>query len=243
MLLLENVSKSYQLKQRMVSALDDVSLKIKSGEILGIVGESGSGKSTLLKLINLMDKPDHGRILVENQDTAKWTKKDTINYKQLVGMIFQQFNLLENLTVLDNVLLPLRLSNNVSHNSAKEWLEFVGLSDKWNHYPHQLSGGQKQRVAIARALVKSPKLLLLDEATSSLDEQTTSEVVNLLKKIHQEMQITMVIVSHELETIKALCSRAIIMENGRLKTCIEVNQSNVLQDDTYPKKVIRILTQ
>lgn len=206
-----NVEKTYQNQQ----VLKKVTTQIQSGEILGIVGKSGSGKSTLLRLLNLVELPSSGEILVAGFPVRELSKKQRRIAQREIGVVFQQFNLLQNRTVAQNVALPLKIMNEKNEQRVDELLNYVGLADKKKAYPAQLSGGEKQRVAIARALVRQPKLLLLDEATSALDERTTRDLLALLQKIHQEFALTMVFVSHELSTIKALCQRVLVMEEGR----------------------------
>ncbi|AQP54368.1 hypothetical protein CBF34_01800 [Vagococcus penaei] len=246
MLTFSQVTKQFRHDQTIIQAVKDVSFQVNTGEVFGIVGESGSGKSTILKLINLMSKPDEGLILIKKKDVTKFSGTEIRQTKQQMGMIFQQFNLLHNVTVLDNVLLPMKLTKQVNVELARDWLDFVGLSDKLTAYPSQLSGGQQQRVAIARALIKDPELVLLDEATSALDEQATQDVIDILKKCQRTKQTTMVVVSHELDVIKSLCTRAIVLEKGRIVTETAVkslpetaHQSQV----TYPEKIREVLTR
>lgn len=210
MISLVEVEKKYGSEQ----ALKKVSLEIFSGEIVGILGKSGSGKSTLLRLLNLMEPVTSGEILMAGQAVSGFSKKENQQKRQKIGMVFQQFQLLNNLTVFDNVMLPLKLRGKKDRQKVSQLLDFVGLSDKAQSYPSQLSGGEKQRVAIARGLVGEPELLLCDEVTSSLDEGTKQEVLRLLTTIHEKFQTTIVFVSHELKSVKQLCQRVIVMEAG-----------------------------
>lgn len=212
MIELRHINQTYQ-KQ----ALYDIDLTITSGEIVGVVGKSGSGKSTLLKIIDLMETPTSGEYLLAGEVTAAFSKKQLQQQKKKIGMVFQQFNLLSNLTVFQNVALPLKLEKRQDDAKVMELLSFVGMAEKKTAYPSQLSGGEKQRVALARALVLEPQILLCDEATSSLDEENTMEVLRLLQKIHRQLAPTIIFVSHELTTIKALCQRVIVMEDGRIQ--------------------------
>lgn len=241
MIKLEQVSKQYDNSQQ--TALTNINLTIQPGEIVGVVGESGSGKSTLLKLLNLTEEPDSGDVILFNQDIAQLTDKAQRGLKEDIGMIFQQYHLLHNLTVLDNVHLPLTLSRRKHQQKALSLLDMVGLKDKSHHYPNQLSGGQKQRVAIARALIRDPKLLLFDEATSALDEGTTDDILQIIRKIHETSEPTIVFVSHELETVQFLCERTLILDKGEIYADINhVPQINEGSHLSYPEKAKRRLS-
>lgn len=236
---LNHVFKTYQTTE----ALNDISFTVTSGEIIGVVGKSGSGKSTLLRMLNLLEVPTSGQVFIENQDSKELSKQEIRKQKQKIGMVFQQFNLLNNLTVKANVALPLKMVKQKKDDWVDELLSFVGMKHKRGSYPARLSGGEKQRVALARALVRQPDVLLCDEATSSLDEQNTDEVVKLLKKIHQEFGITVFFVSHELETVKKLCQRVLVMEEGKLLGEVENQATNIQStDSTYLETVQRRLT-
>ncbi|MHC9000351.1 ATP-binding cassette domain-containing protein [Enterococcus bulliens] len=211
MIELIDISKTYQTTQ----ALANLSLTISDDEIVGIVGKSGSGKSTLLRLINGVEHPTTGSIRIDGQEMQQLSKKALRMQKANMGMIFQQFDLLNNLTVIENIALPLKIQRQKNPELVAELLHFVGLADKANMYPASLSGGEKQRVAIARALVRRPKFLLCDEATSALDETNTKEIIMLLKKVHQRFSPTILFVSHELETVKQLCTRVLVFENSQ----------------------------
>ncbi len=243
MIELINISKTYQQDKKTIKALDQVSLQVQKREVLGIVGESGSGKSTLLKLIQLMDMPTSGDILMDKKSVLLWNDKELRNKKKQMSMLFQAFNLLSNLTVLDNVLLPLRLQKQKNSKQALELIEFVGLKDKKNAYPAQLSGGQKQRVALARALVTSPELLLLDEATSALDDKTTDGILKLLERVKENYAPTIVFVSHDLDVIKRTCDRVLVMETGKIigETLVR-NQQVDKKFESYGEKAIRVLS-
>lgn len=200
-------------------ALHDINLFIQEGEIFGIIGKSGAGKSTLLRCINLLERPDKGHVLVDNEDLTQLTPKQLRQARHKTAMIFQQFNLLNSRTVYDNIALPMRiqgLDEAFINSKVEELLVLVELSNKREAYPAQLSGGQKQRVAIARALSCSPKILLCDEATSALDPETTEAILNLLKKINQLFGITIVLITHEMEVVKRICHRLALMDAGSI---------------------------
>ncbi|OGV29584.1 MAG: DL-methionine transporter ATP-binding subunit [Legionellales bacterium RIFCSPHIGHO2_12_FULL_35_11] len=208
------------------NALININLFIQEGEIFGIIGKSGAGKSTLLRCINLLEKPDNGEIIIDNANLHKLNTKDLRNARHKIGMIFQQFNLLNSKTVFDNIALPLRIqgiSEDIITNKVDELLDLVELTDKKNSYPNKLSGGQKQRVAIARALSCSPKILLCDEATSALDPETTDSILDLLKKINQVFGITIVLITHEMEAVKRICHRLSLMKKGKIIETISLN--------------------
>lgn len=232
----ENVSKVFQVKENKVNALKNVSLKIEKGDIYGIIGFSGAGKSTLLRTINALEKPTAGRVLVDGEDINKLSPAELRKKRKSIGMIFQQFNLLETKTVYENVALPLKL-NRVPKAQIKkkveEILEFVELSDKRDAYPARLSGGQKQRVGIARALATEPSILLSDEATSALDPKTTTAILKLLKKINEELHITIVLITHEMNVIQSICNHVAVMENGEI-----VEKGDVIDVFSMPKKSI-----
>lgn len=237
---LEHVSKVYE----ETVALQDISFSVQQGEIVGIVGKSGSGKSTLLRLLNLLETPTEGRLVLADKDVTQLTKKEIQQQKQKIGMVFQQYNLLNNLTVKENVALPLKLIGIKDEKKVLELLSFVGMAHKKDSYPAQLSGGEKQRVALARALTRNPDVLLCDEATSSLDEENTDDVIRLLQRIHQEFPVTIFFVSHELDTVKKLCERVLVMEDSRLLGTVE-NQPTLIEksDQPYLEKVQRRLAQ
>ena len=222
MIVFDKVSKSYWHHGDKVTALHEIDLQIDDKEIFGIIGESGSGKSTLLRLLNTLEEPDSGRILVHGQDLFKRTPKQQRDERRKTGMVFQQFSLLFNKSVTDNVGLPLKLAGAIDSERVSQVLRFVRMEEKANRFPQQLSGGERQRVAIARALVTNPKILLCDEPTSSLDGQHAHEVMELLRRINHELDTTIIIVSHELGLIRQLCSRAAILERGVLVETIPV---------------------
>ncbi|MFI4962532.1 MAG: methionine ABC transporter ATP-binding protein [Legionellales bacterium] len=209
------ITKSFSGKK----VLDDVSLFIQEGEIFGIIGRSGAGKSTLLRSINLLERPDSGEVIVDNQLLMTLSAKDLAMARHKIAMIFQHFNLLNSKTVFDNIALPMRIQGISEEDIASkvdELLEVVELTNKKGAYPASLSGGQKQRVAIARALSCSPKILLCDEATSALDPETTESILNLLKKINGLYGITIVLITHEMDLVKRICKRLSLMVDGRI---------------------------
>ena len=217
MIKLENVTKTFTVKGKTVTAVDNVSLDIEKGEIFGIIGFSGAGKSTLVRCMNLLEVPTSGSVYFDGNDLVKAGSRELRNYRRKIGMIFQQFNLLEQRSVLANVCYPLELEGvkkKEAKAKARELLKIVDLSEKEKAYPSQLSGGQKQRVAIARALATSPEVLLCDEATSALDPITTSEVLKLIKKINKELGVTIVVITHEMKVVEQICDRVAIMNKG-----------------------------
>jgi D-methionine transport system ATP-binding protein len=201
-------------------AVRDVTLDVHEGDIFGLIGKSGAGKSTLLRLINLLEIPDRGSISVAGQELTGLGKRALREARQNIGMIFQQFNLLQNATVYENVAFPLRIHGTLNAPRlaarVRECLELVGLADKADSYPAQLSGGQKQRAAIARALASRPAVLLCDEPTSALDAETTRALLDTLRDINQRLGVTIVIVSHELSVLGAICNRVAVIEDGAL---------------------------
>lgn len=202
-----------------VAAVNDVSFSVERGEIFGIIGRSGAGKSTLLRMINGLDRPDRGDVRVGGREVAKLDEAGLVALRRRVGMIFQGFNLLSASTVLDNVALPLRLAGVGRREAtarAAEALDTVGLADKAHAYPGRLSGGQKQRAGIARALAPNPDLLLSDEATSALDPETTRSILALLRDINRRLGLTTVLITHEMEVIRAIADRVAVIDQGRI---------------------------
>lgn len=239
---LSQVSKYYQGQNGTFKAVDDITLTVKSNEIFGVIGESGAGKSTLLRFINALEQPDEGQVIVDGVLVQDLSSKGLRTFRKDIGMIFQQFNLLENKTVMENICLPLELHHYSAPLSVDEVLDFVGLRDKRDYYPSQLSGGQKQRVGIARALITRPKLLLCDEPTSALDANMRDEIVAVLAKAHQKFGTTIVIVTHELEVIKALCHRAAIMDSGKLVDVIDITRTEDIKTiKSYHQRVLEVL--
>ncbi len=224
MISLSNVTKSYATAQGVVTALQDINLEVERGEIFGIVGKSGAGKSTLIRCVNLLERPTSGTVRIDQEELTQMTAEELRHERRKIGMIFQHFNLLSSRTVYANVALSLELEGKNRTEIAATvmpLLELTGLQDKKNHFPSQLSGGQKQRVAIARALASQPKVLLSDEATSALDPETTTTILELLKNIRDRLQVTILLITHEMSVIKACCDRVAILEQGKL---IEENE-------------------
>ena len=216
---IKNVSKIFRTKSQTIEAVKDVSLEINKGEIFGVIGYSGAGKSTLIRLLNGLELPTEGEIIVGDASIGALDKKDLRKKRQKVSMIFQHFNLLWSRTVIENIMLPLEIAGvkkEERERRARELIDLVGLTGREKNYPSELSGGQKQRVGIARALSNEPEVLLCDEATSALDPETTEEVLNLLLKIRDELGLTIVLITHEMEVIRKICDRAAVMENGRV---------------------------
>ncbi|WPB58849.1 methionine ABC transporter ATP-binding protein [Xylophilus sp. GOD-11R] len=225
---LEGVRKSFVLPTgHRFDAVRELSLSIRQGDVFGLIGKSGAGKSTLLRLINLLERPDAGRVLVAGRDLTTLSRRDLRDTRQNIGMVFQQFNLLANATVFGNVAFALRIHGGRDRagiaRRVHECLALVGLADRADAYPAQLSGGQKQRVAIARALAPRPQVLLCDEPTSALDSETTRELLQTLRDINEKIGVTIVIVTHELPVVEALCRRVAILEAGRLVEEFGVN--------------------
>ncbi|AZB27100.1 ATP-binding cassette domain-containing protein [Chryseobacterium bernardetii] len=219
MIEIRNISKTFHQKKQAFKALDQVSLNINKGDIVGIIGFSGAGKSTLIRTVNLLERPDEGHIIINGKDFTQLSSKQLAEERKKIGMIFQHFNLLSSRTVFDNVALPLELDHSGKdqiNKKVNELLKIVGLEDKANDYPKSLSGGQKQRVAIARALANDPHLLLCDEATSALDPVTTQSILQLLKDINQRLGITILLITHEMEVIKAVCNHVAVIDKGKL---------------------------
>ena len=214
---IEHLSKIFGSSDNAVTALSDVSLQIHAGEIFGIIGLSGAGKSTLVRCINLLERPDAGRILFHGQDLLELKEKALRLQRRKIAMIFQGFHLLEQRTALDNICFPMELagiSKKTARQRAKALLETVGLPDKAAAYPSQLSGGQKQRIAIARALASDPEVLLCDEATSALDPKTTESILALLQQINRDRGITVILITHQMSVIEQICHRVAILDRG-----------------------------
>lgn len=219
MIRLEHITKTYTNAGKRFRAADDVSLEINKGEIFGIIGFSGAGKSTLVRCINLLERPDSGRVLIDGEDITSLRGKKLRQKRKKIGMIFQHFNLFASRTVLQNVIFPIRysgLSRNELQEKGMQLLELVGIADKANAYPSELSGGQKQRAAIARALSSDPEILLCDEATSALDPQTTESILKLLHSLNAKLGLTIVLITHQMNVVKSICDRTAVMENGKV---------------------------
>lgn len=238
MIVFNSVSKHYA----DFLALDSVSLTINRGEIFGILGSSGAGKSTLLKCINLLERPTQGHISINNNSTTSLSFDEERKLRQSIGFVFQDFSTLQHLNVKDNILLPLKIHDiKINKEYVEEIIDYVGLLDFSDKYPHQLSGGQLQRVAIARALISQPEILLCDEPTSALDPKSTQEILGLLKDINSKFATTIVIVTHDLSVAKTLCNRAAILQDGKLVNIVSIKNSSLNLDITYSDYVKEVL--
>ena len=219
MIKVEHANKTFSGKYGTVHALQDVSIHVEKGDIYGIIGFSGAGKSTLIRLVNGLETPDTGNVIVQGENLGNLKKTQLRKLRRKIGMVFQQFNLLESKTVYHNIALPLILEKAPKEEidkKVKEVLRFVELEDKKDVYVSQLSGGQKQRVGIARALTTTPDILLCDEATSALDPQTTESILKLLKKINREMGVTILLITHQMQVVQMICNKVAVMENGQV---------------------------
>ena len=229
----KNLVKTFGTDNGLLHAVNDVSFEVEKGDIFGIIGLSGAGKSTLVRCLNLLEKPSSGSVIVNGKDLQSLNEKQLGLERRKIGMIFQHFNLLMQISVLKNVMFPLEIAGvkkDVAKAKALEYLKVVGLESKANAYPSQLSGGQKQRVAIARVLASNPEILLCDEATSALDPETTKSILKLIKEINREYNITCVVITHEMSVIQEICNKCIVLENGQL-----VEQNNVEELFRHPK--------
>lgn len=233
MIAIRNVTKEFDVNKQKVTALSDVNFTIEKGDIFGIIGFSGAGKSTLLRMINALEVPTSGHVEIDGVNINGLSFNELRKVRKRIGMVFQQFNLLNAKSVYDNVAIPLIL-NKVPKSDidkkVKTLLDFVDLGDKANAYPGELSGGQKQRVGIARALATDPSILLCDEATSALDPDTTESILQLLERVNRELGVTVVIVTHEIDVIQKICNRVVVMEHGKL-----IERGSVLEVFSKPK--------
>lgn len=219
MIEIKNLTKSFSTTDGIVTALKNVNLTVNDGDIYGIIGMSGAGKSTLVRSINMLERPTQGSVEIDGRDIGALSKKELIEVRRNVTMIFQGFNLLMQRTCLKNICFPLELSGMnkaQAKERALELLETVGLPDKANAYPAQLSGGQQQRIAIARALATEPKVLLCDEATSALDPKTTHAILSLIRDINKKLGITVIIITHQMSVVEEICNRVAILDNGEV---------------------------
>ena len=233
MIELKHVSKTFYKKDTAVHALTDVSLQIAEGEIFGVIGSSGAGKSTLIRCINLLERPTTGDVIVGGENLISLSSRQLTQTRRRIGMIFQHFNLLSSRTVFENVAFPLELSGTPKEEITRrvtELLTLVGLLEKKNDYPVSLSGGQKQRVAIARTLANNPTVLLCDEATSALDPETTRSILVLLKDINRRFRITILLITHEMNVVKAICDRVAVISEGQL-----IEQGTVREIFSHPR--------
>lgn len=231
MITIDNVTKRFQTQDgNWFTAVEPTSLTIEQGEIFGLMGYSGAGKSTLLRLINLLERPDSGTVTIAGKELTSLSNHDLRHARQNIGMIFQQFNLMANRTVAQNVAFALEIAGwdkSTIMPRVMECLEIVGLADRANHYPAQLSGGQKQRAGIARALAPKPHVMLADEPTSALDPATTKSVLACLREINEKFNVTIVIVTHEMSVIRKLCHRVALLDKGRLLEVADVHSGQI----------------
>ena len=231
---IKHLSKQYRMKDQIVHAVNDVSLEIKKGEIFGVIGYSGAGKSTFVRLINRLEEPTSGDVYVDRHHFTKLGKNELREKRQKIGMIFQHFNLLWSRTVYENIACPLEIAGikkKDQQEKVNELIELVGLKGRENSYPSQLSGGQKQRVGIARALANDPEVLLCDEATSALDPETTDDILELLVSINKKLNLTIILITHEMHVIQKICHRVAVMEQGEI-----VEVGDVLEVFINPKE-------
>jgi len=242
MIELKNITKIFVAQDQEITALQAINIQVKPGEIYGIIGRSGAGKSTLIRCVNLLEKPSNGKVLLHNDDLCQLSENALRQKRQKMSMIFQHFNLLSSRNVIENVMLPLefrKISKKEIREKAEKLLELVGLQDRAEHLTSQLSGGQKQRVAIARALITDPEILLCDEPTSSLDPETTQQILQLLKKINKELNLTILLITHEMNVIKSICDRVGVLSQGKL-----VEENNVIDLFAHPQtQEATLLTQ
>ncbi|WP_304173734.1 methionine ABC transporter ATP-binding protein [Limnochorda pilosa] len=216
---LQGVHKGFETENGRIEALRGIDLEVRAGEIYGVIGVSGAGKSTLVRCVNRLERPDAGRVEVDGVDLTSLEGAELRRMRQRIGMVFQHFNLLRSRTVAGNVALPLEIAGRPRaeiRQRVQELLEWVGLADRWASYPSELSGGQKQRVGIARALANRPRLLLCDEPTSALDPETTASVLDLLKRVRDEMGVTILVITHQMSVVRAICDRVAVVEAGRV---------------------------
>lgn len=232
----ENLSKRYEKKGQTFVALDNVTFKVNKGDVYGLIGFSGAGKSTLLRMVNALETPTEGKVFVKGVDLTSLKESKLREIRKDIGMIFQEFNLLETKTVFDNIAIPLMLRHDNKQkikSRVEELLKFVGLENKAKALPGELSGGQKQRVGIARALATEPEILLCDEATSALDPDTTESILNLLARVNKELNVTILFVTHTIRVVQKLCNKVAILEHGKL-----VENGSVIDIFSKPKSTI-----
>ena len=224
---LEHIRKTFESKAGKVRALKDIDLTIDEGEIFGIIGLSGAGKSTLVRCLNLLERPTEGRVVIGGKDLLALSEAELRMERRHIGMIFQDFHLLMQRKVLDNVCFPMEIAGipkAEAREKAMEYLKTVALEEKAHAYPVQLSGGQKQRVAIARTLACNPRIILCDEATSALDPRTTGTILSLLQQINRDYGITMVVITHEMRVVREICHRVAVLDRGRVQECGPVEE-------------------
>ena len=242
MIKFENVSKVFSVKDKDIHAVRDMSFTINDGEIFGVIGLSGAGKSTLVRCMNLLERPTTGKVYLNDVELTAITERELRKERKKIGMIFQQFNLLEQRTALKNVCYPLEIlgvPRKEAEEKAIKLLKLVGLEDRMKNYPAQLSGGQKQRVAIARALATDPEVLLCDEATSALDPNTTNSILDLLKQINESLGVTIVIITHEMKIVQKICHKVAIVDDGNLVETGDVHEVFLHPQSRITKNLIQ----
>ncbi len=245
MITLQHVTKTFVTPDGPLRAVADASLQIDEGDIYGIIGFSGAGKSTLLRTINLLEVPDgdpRTRVVVDGQEMTRLSKPELNRTRQSIGFVFQHFNLLSNRTVAENVAFPLEIAGlpeRARASRVRDCLEILGLSEKANAFPTKLSGGQKQRVAIARAIANQPKVLLCDEPTSSVDPQMTSTILAYLRQINERFGLTIVLVTHEMAAVNAICNKVAVMENGRVVERFTLHDSDHVPQSGIARHLLR----
>lgn len=257
MITFNDITKTFKSGNEEVNALNGINLQVEKGEIYGVIGSSGAGKSTLIRCVNLLERPTSGNVIIDGQDLVTLSAKKLREEKKKIGMVFQHFNLLNSKTIFTNIAMPLILSKMPKaeiKERVTELLDFVGLEDKAKNYPDQLSGGQKQRVGIARALATKPTVLLCDEATSALDPQTTESILDLLRKINDEYNITILIITHEMGVIRDICDKVAVIDDGIIaesgtvfdvfsqpKTQVAHNFISAVMQDDIPDSVYKMI--
>jgi D-methionine transport system ATP-binding protein len=244
MIEIKNLTKVYPARNRGVTALDGVDLSVAAGEVYGVVGRSGAGKSTLIRCVNLLERPTSGTVSVAGRELTALSGRQLRAERRRIGMVFQHFNLLSSRTARENVELPLEIGGRLTRRErqarAGELLDVVGLSDRAGAYPAQLSGGQKQRVGIARALAADPHVLLSDEATSALDPETTRSVLKLLKEVNERLGVTVLLITHEMEVVKAVCDSAALMRDGRIAESGTISELLARQGSELARELFRL---
>src|SRR5699024_3548059 len=233
MISIKNLKKIYTMKEQKIHAVDSITLDIAEGDIFGVIGYSGAGKSTFVRLLNRLENPTEGSVIIDNKEMTNLKGKSLRVARQDIGMIFQHFNLLWSRTTEENIAFPLEIAGAPKEERIKrvqELIDLVGLTDREKSYPAQLSGGQKQRVGIARALANNPKVLLCDEATSALDPDTTNAILDLLVDINEKLHLTIVMITHEMHVIRKICDKVAVMEAGKV-----VEQGNVMDVFSNPE--------
>lgn len=236
MIELKDITKVFRQNKRTTTALSGVSLLVPKGKIVGVIGESGAGKSTLIRCVNLLERPTSGEVYVDGQNLTQMSESQLAKARRNIGMIFQHFNLLSSRTVFDNIAFPLELDKTPKEEirqRVSELLKLVGLEEKANDYPSKLSGGQKQRVAIARTLASKPNVLLCDEATSALDPATTRSILTLLKEINSQLDITILLITHEMDVVKEICDEVAVISDGLL-----IEQGTVADIFSHPREAL-----